>query len=182
MHSRLLSYALGEKKVKRVKIISGEDLTLADRSEYRGRNLSSLNITAYPELPFQAYLQFTTASSGDIAVSFPQSQYYGDTMPVFGNGEAWEINIKDGIIVALPLANAFTITYAANGGSGTVEDARVYLYGDWVTLANGEGLTYEGYTLSGWNTAEDGSGTAYALSANLALMASLTLYAVWTAV
>ena len=37
----------------------------------------------------------------------------------------------------------------------------------------------EGYSFTGWNTAADGSGTAYADGANVTLTAPLTLYAQW---
>ncbi len=180
MQSRLIPYVLNQKKVKKVSITAGEDLILTDQTEYRGRNLSGFSINAYPSLPFQAYLQFTTAASGDIQISFPESQYYGSLMPSFGNGEAWEVDIKDGIVAARLLSNAFTITYSANGGSGSETDGQVYLYGDLVTLAGGSNLSYEGHNLSGWNTAADGSGTAYALGESLNIMDNLTLYAVWT--
>lgn len=37
-----------------------------------------------------------------------------------------------------------------------------------------------GYTFSGWNTAANGSGTAYAAGATFAIAANTTLYAQWT--
>jgi uncharacterized repeat protein (TIGR02543 family) len=42
-------------------------------------------------------------------------------------------------------------------------------------------LTRTGYTFSGWNTAANGSGTAYADGANYGFGASVTLYAQWSA-
>ena len=42
-------------------------------------------------------------------------------------------------------------------------------------------LTRTGYTFSGWNTAANGSGTAYAGGANYGFGASVTLYAQWAA-
>ena len=42
-------------------------------------------------------------------------------------------------------------------------------------------FTRAGYTFSGWNTAANGSGTAYANGATYSFAADLTLYAQWSA-
>lgn len=66
---------------------------------------------------------------------------------------------------------------AATGEIGDVEQP----YGSALTLSDGAGLSREGYTLVGWNTEPDGSGTSYALSAEGWVMPEDgdTLYAVW---
>lgn len=72
---------------------------------------------------------------------------------------------------------AWNVTYNANGGSGTtasqmkVRDTALYL--------SGNGFTRAGYAFGGWNTAADGSGTAYAAGASYTGNAGLTLYAQW---
>jgi uncharacterized repeat protein (TIGR02543 family) len=43
-------------------------------------------------------------------------------------------------------------------------------------------FTRTGYSFAGWNTAANGSGTAYADAASYSFSASVTLYAQWTAV
>ena len=42
-------------------------------------------------------------------------------------------------------------------------------------------FTRTGYSFSGWNTAANGSGTAYADGATYSFAADVTLYAQWTA-
>ena len=42
-------------------------------------------------------------------------------------------------------------------------------------------LTRTGYTFSGWNTAANGSGTSYADGSSYSFVASVTLYAQWSA-
>ena len=79
-------------------------------------------------------------------------------------------------------ANAYTVAFNANGGSGEMNNqARTYDDGAALTA---NAFTRTGYTFSGWNTAADGSGTAYADSArgNLSSTAgdTVTLYAQWT--
>ena len=73
------------------------------------------------------------------------------------------------------------IEFMSNGGSGSDGPLSGELNAT-VTLPGLSGLTYNGYTLSSWNTAADGSGMQYSLGATLALTAPLTLYAQWTPV
>ncbi len=75
--------------------------------------------------------------------------------------------------------NTYTLTYSANGGSGTMTDANSpYVYGTAVTaLANK--FTRSSYTFSGWNTAADGSGTSIAAGDEFTITADTTLYAQW---
>ncbi len=49
------------------------------------------------------------------------------------------------------------------------------------TALTANAFTYTGYTFQGWNTAADGSGTAYADEAVYDFAADVTLYAQWTA-
>ena len=76
----------------------------------------------------------------------------------------------------------YTVTYDANGSdSGTAPDDQTKIEGEDLTLAsNSGGLGRSGYTFAGWNTADDGSGTAYAEGATYSEDADLTLYARWT--
>lgn len=46
-------------------------------------------------------------------------------------------------------------------------------------VAKSNSFTRAGYTFTGWNTAADGSGTAYAANAEVTMDRSLTLYAQW---
>ncbi len=79
-------------------------------------------------------------------------------------------------------ANAYTVAFDANGGSGTMSN-QARTYGDGASLT-ANAFTRTGYTFSGWNTAANGSGTAYADSASGNLSstagATVTLYAQWT--
>ncbi|MBQ2733585.1 MAG: InlB B-repeat-containing protein, partial [Clostridia bacterium] len=79
-------------------------------------------------------------------------------------------------------ANAYTVVFDANkeGTSGTME-AQELTY-DARAAHTKNAFTYTGWTFVGWNTAADGSGTAYADQAeviNLAESGSVTLYAQW---
>jgi uncharacterized repeat protein (TIGR02543 family) len=78
---------------------------------------------------------------------------------------------------ALPL---IAVSFASNGGSGLV-NAMSGLPNTSVTLPSSSNLARQGYNLSSWNAAPDGTGTSYALGQSVTLSTSLTLYAQWTA-
>ena len=73
------------------------------------------------------------------------------------------------------------IIYAANGAtSGSAPLSTPCVSANPVTLrANTGTLAKTGFNLIGWNTAADGSGTAYSLSANYVPTGDITLYAQW---
>jgi hypothetical protein len=70
----------------------------------------------------------------------------------------------------------YTVTFNANG-HGTAPDAATVNYGGTVILPEMTAVP-AGYTYS-YNTAADGSGTAYAAGAEITVTANMTLYAVW---
>ena len=78
------------------------------------------------------------------------------------------------------LLASYTVTYDANGGTGTI-DAQKKEAGKTLTLSNGTGFSKADYTLTSWNTKADGSGTTYALGGSYTTDADLVLYACWTA-
>ena len=73
--------------------------------------------------------------------------------------------------------NSVKVAFDANGGSGTMQDQSLK-NGEEAQLS-GNTFTKEGYTFAGWNTAADGSGTAYADQASVTLDEDITLYAQW---
>lgn len=75
--------------------------------------------------------------------------------------------------------NKRTVSFDANTGSGTM-DAMTVTY-NVATNLTANTLTKTGHSFAGWNTAANGSGTAYADSASVTLEASVTLYAQWDA-
>jgi uncharacterized repeat protein (TIGR02543 family) len=74
----------------------------------------------------------------------------------------------------------YTITYNANGAAATPPASQTVDAGTSIVVADKGGLTYTGYTFSGWNTIAAGTGTAYIAGASLSPDANMTLYAQWT--
>lgn len=89
----------------------------------------------------------------------------GDTY-VYANGK-WALK-----------GNEITITFDPNGGAGSMEPMSVNPgVGNKLT---GNTFTRENYTFTGWNTAADGTGIAYADGETVNFSADTTLYAQWT--
>ena len=89
----------------------------------------------------------------------------GDTY-VYANGK-WALK-----------GNEITITFDPNGGAGSMEPMSVNPgVGNKLT---GNTFTRENYTFTGWNTAANGTGTAYADGDTVNFSADTTLYAQWT--
>lgn len=79
--------------------------------------------------------------------------------------------------------NALKVAYKGNGNSDGSTDETSVKYGDTVTIAQ-NGFTKTGYSFTGWNTAVDGTGTAYSAGSTFTAQPSkhedkVTLYAQW---
>lgn len=78
---------------------------------------------------------------------------------------------------------SYTITYDANGGSGSMTD-QVVSQGTSVNVAANK-FTRENYDFTGWNTSADGSGTSYSAGESVKDLEgsgkTVTLYAQWKA-
>ena len=84
-----------------------------------------------------------------------------------------------GLPVRPVLRKTYTITFDANGGEGSM-DVISLREGDFVTLT-ANAFTQTNSTFAGWNTAADGSGTAYTDQSTITPTANMTLYAQWGA-
>ena len=73
--------------------------------------------------------------------------------------------------------DTYTISYNANNGTGAPA-SQSKSYGVGIKLSTSI-PTRTGYTFTGWNTASDGSGTAYASGADFTNNANTVLYAQW---
>lgn len=80
----------------------------------------------------------------------------------------------------------YTVTYNGNtntGGNGPIDGSSPYTVGSTVTILGNTGtLVLTGFTFSGWNTAENGSGTQYSPGNTFVINANTILYARWVAV
>lgn len=78
---------------------------------------------------------------------------------------------------SIGFVNAHTITFNANGGTGSM-DVLCVKEGESITLPTNR-FAYAKAEFAGWSTAANGSGTAYADKATVKPTANITLYAQW---
>jgi len=83
--------------------------------------------------------------------------------------------------LTIPVEVVYSLTYDANGGTGTapakeyLDAAETFTTAPWNTFAPPPGKQFKE-----WNTAADGTGTAYSANTTVAMPANnLTLYAIW---
>jgi surface protein len=75
------------------------------------------------------------------------------------------------------ISASHTVTYNANGGSGTINSTTVKWAGQ-TSLAN-SGFTRSNAVLHSWNTQSGGTGEEYSLGQKVTVFGDLTLYAQW---
>lgn len=90
--------------------------------------------------------------------------------------ELYAYGVKPAGFQAAAYSPTYTISYDANGGTGTTSSA---LSGGNITLSDGTGFTMSGKVLLGWDTSNAATTPTYALSDNYTLAGNVTLYAIW---
>ncbi len=86
---------------------------------------------------------------------------------------------KNTTLYAVWEKNKVTVTYSANGGSGSVDPVTVEV-GETVTVdGTSSSLSREGYTFLGWGTSPDGTGTVISGTVTMPVNSNLTFYAIW---
>lgn len=80
-------------------VTTGTNIALADNTEYRLTDITTLTLT-YPTGNFECWLKLSFAASGSITVTLPAGTKYIGNATSFGNGEVWEMSIKDGVVIA----------------------------------------------------------------------------------
>jgi len=81
-------------------------------------------------------------------------------------------------LYAIWTPDTYAVTYDGSGADSGATAPQVKTWGRTLVLSEC-GFVRKGYAFTGWNTAPDGTGTAYAPGAGYTLNAALTLYAQW---
>jgi uncharacterized repeat protein (TIGR02543 family) len=77
----------------------------------------------------------------------------------------------------IPIVAEYTVSYDANGGTGSMSEVKVK-ENETITIAE-NAFTRSMFKFTGWNTKADGTGTSYADKASIKVTQSITLYAQW---
>ena len=91
--------ALDELVPKSYTHATGSNITLADNTEYRLTDVTTLSLS-YPTSKFECWMRLSFAASGDITVTLPAGTGYIGSAPDFKNGETWELSFKDKVLAA----------------------------------------------------------------------------------
>ena len=101
----------------------------------------------------------------------------------YGEGRAEKL-IDDTTLYGQWTANTYTVSFDANGGTGSMT-AESFTYGESKALTTNTLTPATGYEFNGWNTVAAGTGTAYADGATVSIPltaennGNVTLYAQW---
>ena len=139
---------------------------------------------------------YSDASSSDITASATFSYYSDSTLEnqkaspnALGVGNDQTIFVKatvSGISNASGYAQTvsvvpitYSVTYDANGGTGTITDTNSPYVSDATVTILGNSFVRDGYNFVCFNTQADGSGTDYNPNDTFTITANTTLYAKW---
>ena len=123
---------------------------------------------------------YNAGSRGDYWSSSLYTGFSGDAYNLYfdsGNVLSGYGNRCSGQSVRPVLFVEFTISFDANGGTGTMS-AMSYEKGETKVLTANK-FTRTGYIFKGWNTKSDGTGTQYTDKQSITPTENLTLYAQW---
>ncbi len=149
--------------------------------------VSAVTLTAgRSSFPGGTAVEFTVAATGQNVLS---------ALTVAVNGSVMQMTEENGVLTGSFVlernstitvrsgAQTYDVVYDANGGEPAGGETRTYVTGTTLVLHDGAGFSKAGYHITGWNTADDGSGAPYGLAQVLTsdLAAGTTLYAVWEA-
>lgn len=133
------------------------------KSDTNDIDYATVNISALKALPYKA----TADTKDSYTLTFEKTTYYGYINSV--GLSTWSTQ------------KPVTLTYDANGGTGSMDTVRVYPGASVEVAGNG---FKSNYNFLGWNTAADGSGTTYIPNDDgrkvITLTADTTLYAMWS--
>ena len=120
--------------------------------------------------------------SGNVGVSNPAGYTFAgwvetSTSTTYNPGATYTLT-RDINLTAVWTLN-HTITYDANGGTGTLPPNLSWSSPANQTIGDPSGLTRPGFNLSGWNTKADGTGQDYNYQDVYSANGNLTLYAIW---
>ena len=124
---------------------------------------------------------YSLSANTDYTVNNISTQYI--VFACFGNSSSTRLNLSKISITYQsnnPGTPTYTVTYNANGGTGTVIDNHNYHLNDEVTVLGASGMSRTGHTFDHWDTQADDEGTDYAVGDIFNITENMTLYAQWT--
>lgn len=145
-------------------VVGGNNATVVQSSNGASVDLTGQGGVTRANHTFAGWSLVTTNGSGAVIPS-----PFTPTVPLF--------------LYSSWVADVYVVTYNANGGNGApTATSQNYTFGaSNLSLTTKGTLARTGYTFAGWNTLATGLGTNYLENASYKPVASIILYAKWTA-
>ena len=159
------------------------------------KNAQSLTITCVPKNTADGYsskitlsglndLSLTAKAQGELSsdkdLDIISEGYIDGTIMISGQTLKLESKTAKNTAKLKLAVPTYTVTYDANGGSGTMTDKNSpYAYGAAATVLT-NGFTRSRYTFTGWNTQADGKGTSCKAGDSIDVTGNIVLYAQWS--
>ena len=126
------------------------------------------------------------SSEPNIAIRFTDGKWADlstqSENPIYEFGGKSETPIFAALTRTIAIAPAVTITYLANGGTGTVPSPLTSVAGNTIrAAANSGNLAKSGLIFAGWNTKADGTGVTYVPDGAFTTETSISLHAMYLA-
>ena len=172
-----------------------------DAYVFTGKTMPANNITLYAKWVAPTYtvtvydqdgnkLDEITVSKGDTVTDWLSTQKNKITLDTGDSFLGWTINrglpfnpgtkITTNYELYAKVGNStgYSVTYNANGGTGSVTDTEKYAKGAEATVKS-NGFTHDTKVFLSWNTAADGTGKTYYPNSTVKITGDVTLYAQW---
>ena len=107
-----------------------------------------------------------------------QTLYYYGSFQYKSSSETSNWYKTGALAVSIAPKSSYSVAFNANGGT-SAPSTQTKWYNETLTITTGT-PTRNGYTFTGWNTKDDGTGTPYSGGDSYTTNAALTLYAQWT--
>lgn len=173
-----------------------------DAFVFTGKTMPANNITLYakwvaPTFTVTVYdqdgnkLDEITVSKGDTVTDWLSTQKNKITLDTGDSFLGWTINrglpFNPGTRITMDYnlyakvgnSTGYSVTYEANGGTGSVTDTEKYAKGAEATVKSNNGFTNGDKVFLSWNTAADGTGKTYYPNSTVEITGNVTLYARW---
>lgn len=172
-----------------------------DAYVFTGKTMPANNITLYAKWVAPTYtvtvydqdgkeIGKTTVSKGDTVTDWLSTQKNKITLDTGDSFLGWTINrglpfnpgtkITTNYELYAKVGNStgYSVTYNANGGTGSVTDTEKYAKGAEATVMSNSFKNGDMVFL-GWNTKDDGTGTTYYPNGTIKVTGNMDLYAQW---
>ena len=169
--------------------------------DFTGKTMPANNITLYAKWVAPTYtvtvydqngnyLGKTTVSKGDTVTDWLSTQKNKITLDTGDSFLGWTINrglpfypgtkITTNYELYAKVGNStgYSVTYNANGGTGSVTDTEKYAKGAEATVMSNSFIN-DGKVFLSWNTQANGTGTTYYPNSTVKITGDVTLYAQW---